>query len=212
MAGERCGVDQEKFVMDFLRPEVQQEYQTCINLLIGKIRQFAEQQQTLLHREIVSQIVWRLKSEQSILAKLRRKKRERTNANIYRYINDLAGIRIVCLYLDDIDRVRAFLEMLPDIRILKVKDFIKKPKNSGYQSLHMQVQFPNERKAEIQIRTMGMDYWSVMEHELQYKKKSKIGRSLHKELLACAGDMRRMDERMQNMRRLLDKQHRENTE
>lgn len=73
MAGERCGVEQEKFVMDFLRPEVQQEYQTCINLLIGKIRQFAEQQQTLLHREIVSQIVWRLKSEQSILAKLRRK-------------------------------------------------------------------------------------------------------------------------------------------
>ncbi len=209
MAGERCGVEQEKFVMDFLRPEVQQEYQTCINLLIGKIRQFAEQQQTLLHREIVSQIVWRLKSEQSILAKLRRKKRERTNANIYRYINDLAGIRIVCLYLDDIDRVRTFLEMMPDIRILKVKDFIKKPKNSGYQSLHMQVQFPNERKIEIQIRTMGMDYWSVMEHELQYKKKSKIGRSLRRELLACANDMHRMDERMQAMRRLLDKQNKD---
>lgn len=209
MAGERCGVEQEKFVMDFLRPEVQQEYQTCINLLIGKVRQFAEQQQTLLHREIVSQIVWRLKSEQSILAKLRRKKREKTNANIYRYINDLAGIRIVCLYLDDIDRVRTFLEMMPDIRILKVKDFIKKPKNSGYQSLHMQVQFPNERKVEIQIRTMGMDYWSVMEHELQYKKKSKIGRSLRKELLACANDMHRMDERMQAMRRLLDKQNKD---
>lgn len=209
MAGERCGVEQEKFVMDFLRPEVQQEYQTCINLLIGKIRQFAEQQQTLLHREIVSQIVWRLKSEQSILTKLRRKKREKTNANIYRYINDLAGVRIVCLYLDDIDRVRTFLEMMPDIRILKVKDFIKKPKNSGYQSLHMQVQFPNERKVEIQIRTMGMDYWSVMEHELQYKKKSKIGRSLRKELLACANDMHRMDERMQAMRRLLDKQNKD---
>ncbi len=209
MAGERCGVEQEKVVMDFLRPEVQQEYQTCINLLIGKIRQFAEQQQTLLHREIVSQIVWRLKSEQSILAKLRRKKREKTDANIYRYINDLAGIRIVCLYLDDIDRVRTFLEMMPDIRILKVKDFIKKPKNSGYQSLHMQVQFPNERKVEIQIRTMGMDYWSVMEHELQYKKKSKIGRSLRRELLACANDMHRMDERMQAMRRLLDKQNKD---
>lgn len=209
MAGERCGVEQEKFVMDFLRPEVQQEYQTCINLLIGKIRQFAEQQQTLLHREIVSQIVWRLKSEQSILAKLRRKKREKTDANIYRYINDLAGIRVVCLYLDDIDRVRTFLEMMPDIRILKVKDFIKKPKNSGYQSLHMQVQFPNERKIEIQIRTMGMDYWSVMEHELQYKKKSKIGRSLRRELLACANDMHRMDERMQAMRRLLDKQNKD---
>lgn len=209
MAGERCGVEQEKFVMDFLRPEVQQEYQTCINLLIGKIRQFAEQQQTLLHREIVSQIVWRLKSEQSILAKLRRKKREKTDANIYRYINDLAGIRIVCLYLDDIDRVRTFLEMMPDIRILKIKDFIKKPKNSGYQSLHMQVQFPNERKVEIQIRTMGMDYWSVMEHELQYKKKSKIGRSLRRELLACANDMHRMDERMQAMRRLLDKQNKD---
>lgn len=209
MAGERCGVEQEKFVMGFLRPEVQQEYQTCINLLIGKIRQFAEQQQTLLHREIVSQIVWRLKSEQSILAKLRRKKREKTDANIYRYINDLAGIRIVCLYLDDIDRVRTFLEMMPDIRILKIKDFIKKPKNSGYQSLHMQVQFPNERKVEIQIRTMGMDYWSVMEHELQYKKKSKIGRSLRRELLACANDMHRMDERMQAMRRLLDKQNKD---
>lgn len=203
-------MEQEKFVMDFLRPEVQREYQACIDLLIRKIRQFAEQQQSQLHREMISQIVWRLKSEQSILAKLRRKKREKTNANIYRYINDLAGIRIVCLYLDDIDRVRTFLEMLPDIRILKVKDFIKKPKNSGYQSLHMQVQFPNERKVEIQIRTMGMDYWSVMEHELQYKKKSKIGRSLRRELLACANDMHHMDERMQAMRCLLDKQNKDN--
>lgn len=205
-------MEQQTWDMDFLRPEVQQEYQDCIMVLVEKLRQFAEQQQAELHRELVSQIAWRLKSEQSILAKLRRKKREKTNDNIYRYINDLAGIRVVCLYLDDVDRVRVFLKKLPGIRVLKIKDFIKKPKNSGYQSLHMQVQFPNMRKVEIQIRTMGMDYWSVMEHELQYKKKSKIGRSLHKELLACASDMRRMDERMQNMRRLLDKQHRENTE
>ena len=123
-------MEQQTWDMDFLRPEVQQEYQDCIMVLVEKLRQFAEQQQAELHRELVSQIAWRLKSEQSILAKLRRKKREKTNDNIYRYINDLAGIRVVCLYLDDVDRVRAFLEKLPDIRVLKIKDFIKKPKNA----------------------------------------------------------------------------------
>ena len=103
-------MEQQTWDMDFLRPEVQQEYQDCIMVLVEKLRQFAEQQQAELHRELVSQIAWRLKSEQSILAKLRRKKREKTNDNIYRYINDLAGIRVVCLYLDDVDRVRVFLE------------------------------------------------------------------------------------------------------
>ena len=110
-------MEQQTWDMDFLRPEVQQEYQDCIMVLVEKLRQFAEQQQAELHRELVSQIAWRLKSEQSILAKLRRKKREKTNDNIYRYINDLAGIRVVCLYLDDVDRVRAFLEKLPDLRV-----------------------------------------------------------------------------------------------
>ena len=135
---------------------------------------------------------------------MERKKRELTEENVFTYINDLAGIRVICLFLDDIYRVRDFVRELPGITIVKEKDFVKKPKNSGYQSLHMIVQFANEKKVEIQLRTIGMDFWSVLEYQLQYKKHHKKGKQLKKELFSCAIDVRNMDQRMLDLRQSIE--------
>lgn len=87
---------------------------------------------------------------------------------------------------------------------MKEKDFVKKPKNSGYQSLHIIVQFTDGKKVEIQLRTIGMDFWSVLEYQLQYKKHHKKGKMLKKELFSCAIDVRNMDQRMLDLRQSIE--------
>ena len=133
-------------------PRIRKEYLDCMRELLIQITDFGMQQEALLGRSIISHTKYRLKSRDSIVAKMIKKKRELTEENVFTYINDLAGIRVVCLFLDDIYRVRDFIYQIPDLTILKEKDFVKKPKNSGYQSLHVIVQFTNGRKVEIQLR------------------------------------------------------------
>lgn len=185
-------------------PKRRKEYLDCMKYLLTQIEDFGFQQEEVLGRNIISHTKYRLKTRDSILSKMERKKRELTEENVFTYINDLAGIRVICLFLDDIYRVRDFIYQIPGITILKEKDFVKKPKNSGYQSLHMIVQFTNGKKVEIQLRTIGMDFWSVLEYQLQYKKQRKKGKALKKELFSCAIDVRNMDQRMLDLRQSIE--------
>lgn len=185
-------------------PKLRKEYLDCMRYLLMQITDFGFAQEEELGRSIISHTKYRLKTRESILAKMERKKRELTEENVFTYINDLAGIRVICLFLDDIYRVRDFVRELPGITIVKEKDFVKKPKNSGYQSLHMIVQFANGKKVEIQLRTIGMDFWSVLEYQLQYKKHHKKGKQLKKELFSCAIDVRNMDQRMLDLRQSIE--------
>ena len=162
------------------------------------------QQEEEIGRSIISHTKYRLKDRESIIAKMVKKKRELTEENVFTYINDLAGIRVICLFLDDIYRVRDFIYQIPGISIVKEKDFVKKPKNSGYQSLHVIVQFTDGKKVEIQLRTIGMDFWSVLEYQLQYKKHHKKEKALKKELFSCAIDVRNMDQRMLDLRQSIE--------
>lgn len=184
---------------------VRREYLDCMKYLLCKIEEFGLSQEEMLGRSIISHTKYRLKSSESTIAKMKRKKRELTEENVFRYINDLAGIRIICIFLDDIYRVRDYIYTIPDIEIIKEKDFVKKPKNSGYQSLHIIVQFPNGRKVEIQLRTIGMDFWSVLEYQMQYKKHHKKMKTLKRELFSCAIDVRNMDQRMLELRESIEK-------
>lgn len=184
---------------------VRREYLDCMKYLLGKIEEFGLSQEEMLGRSIISHTKYRLKSSESTIAKMKKKKRELTEENVFRYINDLAGIRIICIFLDDIYRVRDYIYTIPDIEIIKEKDFVKKPKNSGYQSLHIIVQFPNGRKVEIQLRTIGMDFWSVLEYQMQYKKHHKKMKTLKRELFSCAIDVRNMDQRMLELRESIEK-------
>ncbi len=185
-------------------PKVRKEYLDCMKYLLMQITDFGFEQEELIGRSIISHTKYRLKDRESIIAKMIKKKRELTEENVFTYINDLAGIRVVCLFLDDIYRVRDFIYQIPGISIVKEKDFVKKPKNSGYQSLHIIVQFTNGKKVEIQLRTIGMDFWSVLEYQLQYKKHHKKGKMLKKELFSCAIDVRNMDQRMLDLRQSIE--------
>ena len=185
-------------------PKLRKEYLDCMKYLLTQITDFGFQQEEEIGRSIISHTKYRLKDRDSIIAKMIKKKRELTEENVFTYINDLAGIRVVCLFLDDIYRVRDFIYQIPGISIVKEKDFVKKPKNSGYQSLHIIVQFTNGKKVEIQLRTIGMDFWSVLEYQLQYKKHHKKGKMLKKELFSCAIDVRNMDQRMLDLRQSIE--------
>lgn len=185
-------------------PNLRKEYLDCMKYLLTQITDFGFEQEQRIGRSIISHTKYRLKSRESIIAKMIKKKRELTEENVFTYINDLAGIRVVCLFLDDIYRVRDFIYQIPGVSVVKEKDFVKKPKNSGYQSLHVIVQFTNGKKVEIQLRTIGMDFWSVLEYQLQYKKDHKRGKALKKELFSCAIDVRNMDQRMLDLRQSIE--------
>ena len=169
-------------------PNLRNEYLDCMKYLLTQITDFGFEQEQLIGRSIISHTKYRLKDRE----------------NVFTYINDLAGIRVICLFLDDIYRVRDFIYQIPGISIVKEKDFVKKPKNSGYQSLHVIVQFTDGKKVEIQLRTIGMDFWSVLEYQLQYKKHHKKEKALKKELFSCAIDVRNMDQRMLDLRQSIE--------
>lgn len=124
----------------------------------------------------IEHIKSRLKSPESIVKKLKRHGYESTIENMVNYINDIAGIRVICSFTSDIYRIAEMLSNQSDIHILSVKDYIKTPKPSGYRSYHMIVSIPiflsdrsADTKVEIQIRTVAMDFWASLEHKINYK-------------------------------------------
>ena len=148
----------------------------------------------------------RLKRPSSIARKLRKKGLEPTIENALKHIDDLAGVRIVCLFRDDIYKIAQVIENFDDIRITRIKDYITNPKENGYRSYHMHIEVPvrmlNEEewvKVEIQLRTAAMDFWASLEHKIRYKKDAEIPERISSELKQCATLVDKMDNEMQNL-------------
>ena len=148
----------------------------------------------------------RLKRPSSIARKLEKKGYEPTVDNAIKYIDDIAGVRIVCLFQDDIYRIGVVIENLPNIKVVRIKDYIKHPKENGYRSYHMHVLIPVRMlegeqlvKLEIQIRTVAMDFWASLEHKIRYKNDPAITDTIGEELLMCATLIEKIDSRMQNL-------------
>ena len=127
-------------------------------------------------RNPITSISSRLKSSASIMEKLNRKGLDFTVENVEIYLHDVAGIRVVCSYVDDIYGLAQALAKQDDITVLKEKDYIKNPKPNGYRSYHMIVSVPvffsdqtRDMAVEVQIRTIAMDFWASLEHQLKYK-------------------------------------------
>ena len=128
-------------------------------------------------RNPISSIKSRIKTPLSIYNKLQRLGYEFTEQNIREQLNDVAGIRVICSFVDDIYAVARLLADQDDITIIRIKDYIQNPKPNGYRSYHMIIEIPvffaegkTPIRAEIQIRTIGMDFWASLEHQLRYKK------------------------------------------
>jgi len=157
-------------------------------------------------RNPIHQIKTRVKTPKSIIEKLTRKGCELSAESARRNLNDIAGIRVICSYIDDIYMIADLLTSQDDIELLETADYIKNPKPNGYRSLHLIVTVPvflskkTERiKAEIQIRTIAMDFWASLEHELAYKISASGSREIYDELKSCADVIATTDIRMQNL-------------
>ncbi|MDF2609216.1 MAG: RelA/SpoT domain protein [Lachnospiraceae bacterium] len=151
----------------------------------------------------IEHVTSRIKSPQSIAKKIRHNGRELTIENIVKYINDVAGIRIICSFTSDIYRIADLLTKQSDVQVLKVKDYITSPKTNGYTSYHMIISVPIylsnaivNTKVEVQIRTIAMDFWASLEHKIYYKFEGNAPERIRKELKECADIVAFLDQKM----------------
>ena len=150
----------------------------------------------------------RIKSPKSIIEKLKRKNFPLTVESIEKNLNDVAGVRVICSFPEDIYMLAHRLSSQDDINVIEVKDYIKNPKKNGYRSLHLIIEIPifliDEKKymrVEVQFRTIAMDFWASLEHKVRYKKEnSEHDDEIYEELKACAEEISRLDIRMQEIR------------
>lgn len=160
----------------------------------------------------IEHIKTRIKTPESIVKKLHRYGYETSIENMVKYINDIAGVRLICSFTSDIYRLAEMIGNQDDLKVLSIKDYIKNPKESGYKSYHMLVSVPIflsdgpiDTKVEIQIRTIAMDFWASLEHKLKYKKEIDHSEEIAQELEACAEIISSMDERMQEIRNRIER-------
>lgn len=151
----------------------------------------------------IEHIKSRIKSGESIIAKLQRQGRDITLENIQTYIDDIAGIRVTCSFTTDIYRIVDMISSQNDIEVLKTKDYFRDPKPSGYRSYHMIVTVPiflSDRvvptKVEIQIRTVAMDFWASLEHKIYYKYEGNVPEHIRAELRECSDMASFLDAKM----------------
>jgi len=151
----------------------------------------------------IEHIKSRIKTSESIVKKLKRHGYESTIENMVRYVNDIAGVRVICSFTSDIYRIADMISNQNDIKILSIKDYIKNPKESGYKSYHMLVSIPIylsdrkvDAKVEIQIRTVAMDFWASLEHKIRYKLDADAPQHIKDELVECARMVSDLDARM----------------
>ena len=154
----------------------------------------------------IEHIKSRIKTSESIVKKLKRHGYESTIENMVEYVNDIAGIRVICSFTSDIYRIAEMISNQNDIKVLGIKDYIKSPKASGYKSYHMLVAVPiylSDRivhaKVEIQIRTVAMDFWASLEHKINYKFEGNVPQYIKDELVECSQMISDVDARMLNL-------------
>ena len=158
-------------------------------------------------RNPIEMIKSRVKKPISIVEKLQRRNLPVTLESMMNNLDDVAGIRVICSFVDDIYSVANMLVSQDDITVIAIKDYIKNPKPNGYRSYHLIIEIPvffsEEKKnlrVEVQIRTIAMDFWASLEHDIRYKAdRSRLPAGINEEMLACAGKIAEIDRQMQDM-------------
>ena len=168
-------------------------------------------------RNPIETIKTRLKSTESIIKKLVRRNFPLTVDSIEANLNDIAGVRVVCSFLEDIYLLADCLLQQDDVKLIQVKDYIKNPKPNGYRSLHLIIEIPiflkdekKDMRVEVQLRTIAMDFWASLDHKLSYKKDipEEEAKLLRQELLECAQISADLDVRMGEIKnRIVNKEN-----
>ena len=189
-------------------------YKCAIMEVETKFKVLNEQFSLKYDENPIETIKSRLKSPDSIMKKLNKKGLPMTTDIIEEHITDIAGIRIICSFEEDIYKMAKLLLQQDDITLLEQKDYIASPKESGYRSLHLIVEVPifledekRSMKVEVQLRTIAMDFWASLEHKLRYKKniEPELLEQLSKDLTECANISAELDHRMEMIKKRIKK-------
>ncbi|MGN1267777.1 MAG: GTP pyrophosphokinase family protein [Dorea sp.] len=178
-------------------------YQSALKEVGTKLEILNDEFQHVHKYNPIEHIKTRVKTSESIVKKLRRYGYEVTVENMVKYVNDIAGVRVICSFTSDIYRLAAMIGNQSDLKVLAIKDYIRNPKDSGYKSYHMLVSVPIflsdsvvDTKVEIQIRTIAMDFWASLEHKIYYKFEGDAPEYISKDLRECADMISALDEKM----------------
>ena len=189
-----------------------------LHILVSRIQEFNTAHENRTGESAYEHLIYRIKSEDSMEKKCLRKGLPLTPQSALRDIHDAIGIRIVCCFLNDIYENINFIRSIPGLSVIKSKDYIKNAKPNGYRSYHMIAEMeapftdvdgenPGHFFVEIQLRTIAMDSWASLEHQMKYKKDIRNPEMITRELKRCADELASCDLSMQTIRNLIHQEH-----
>ncbi len=193
-------------------PMVQLKYQYAIDLLLAKLKLINAELTETHKRPVIRNMSERIKTVDSIKRKLIKKGRVLNYETAANSLNDIAGVRVICYFCDDIYRVAEALKKQVDISLIKEKDYVKSPKKSGYQSIHLILAVPvtyNEEteniRVEVQIRSFAMDYWAELDSQMCYKKSAGEIDNIERESKNYSDVIAKVDNKMLELRKMVEK-------
>lgn len=196
--------DMQKMVDDFF--VLQCRYSAAMREVQTKLEILDEEFHSCHRRNPIHHIESRLKTIPSMMEKLRRKSYPVSMDSAVEKLFDIAGIRVVCSYVEDVYTVARLLTSQDDVKVLHVRDYICNPKENGYRSLHLILEIPvflQEGRinvpVEVQLRTIAMDFWASLEHSMRYKAQGDVPEDISRELVEASQDVAALDRRMQSL-------------
>ena len=200
------GIDDNFYKMAFQFQQIMMLYESAIKQIETKLDILNKEHKVTGNRNPIDTVKSRIKSADSIARKLEKKNLPVNFENMINNLNDVAGVRVICPYISDIYTVRNMLLKQPDLKLIEENDYIECPKESGYRSLHIVVETPvylsntvRNVRVEIQLRTIAMNFWASLEHQLKYKNKSKVPESVKRELFRVAETIAMTDREMEDI-------------
>lgn len=183
-------------------------YESAIREVRTKLEILNDELTLINEHSPIATIISRRKTVESIVQKLKTQGFPLTIESVEKNLNDVAGVRVICNFIDDIYKVARMLVQQDDIELIRVKDYIKNPKENGYRSYHMIVEIPvffssekRPMRVEVQIRTVAMNFWASLEHQLKYKKDIDNAKQVMAKLKECAETIAETDEKMYEIRK-----------
>ncbi|MCQ2574297.1 MAG: GTP pyrophosphokinase family protein [Treponema sp.] len=203
---KEIGQPDDFYKMAFQFQRIMMVYESAIKQIETKLDILNKEYKVTGNRNPIQTVKSRIKSPDSIAKKLEKKNIPVTFDGMIENLHDIAGVRVICPYIADIYTVRDILLKQPDLTLLEEHDYIENPKESGYRSLHIVISIPvyltdsvQNVKVEIQLRTIAMDFWASLEHELHYKNEANVPDSVRRELFRVAETIAMTDREMQEI-------------
>jgi putative GTP pyrophosphokinase len=213
IGGDRMREDKKQYqqIENYIKnPHFRKKQQQAIFFILNQIELINQELTGKYKRDIIDSVVSRTKSAESVKKKLIRKGLPVDIKHVEERLHDLTGVRISCTFLDDVYRIAEKMEKNPLFKVVKVKDYIKEPKSSGYRSIHMIVLVPVDEDedvgVELQIRTTGMNYWAKLDHQLSYKaEENEEMDKIRRDLKFYAEEISRIDRKLLKIRTKIEK-------